>query len=75
MPAWLEPSRGAVGRDLRDAGVVAILHESQRRFLIIVRAPSADAFWTRLLVAGKPFAAAFVGLDALTLLGASSAPG
>jgi glycine cleavage system aminomethyltransferase T len=64
---------GAVGRDPRDAAVVAILRESQRRFLVLVRRASADALWTRLLVAGEPLGAAFVGLDALTLLSASSA--
>lgn len=63
---------GAVRRDPRDATVVAILRESQRRFLVLVRSDSADALWTRLLVAGEPLGAAFVGLDALTLLGASS---
>ncbi len=63
---------GAVRRDPRDAPVVAILRESQRRFLVLVRGDSADALWTRLLVAGEPLGAAFVGLDALTLLGASS---
>jgi len=63
---------GAVRRDPRDATVVAILRESQRRFLVLVRRDSADALWTRLLVAGEPLGAAFVGLDALTLLGASS---
>jgi glycine cleavage system aminomethyltransferase T len=62
---------GAVGRDPGDAGVVGILRESQRRFLIIVRASAADALWTRLLAAGEPLGAAFVGLDALTLLSAS----
>jgi glycine cleavage system aminomethyltransferase T len=64
---------GAVGRDPRDAGVIAILRESQRRFLVLVRASGADALWTRLLSAGEPLGAAFVGLDALTLLSASSA--
>jgi glycine cleavage system aminomethyltransferase T len=63
---------GAVGRDPRDAAVVAILRESQRRFLVLVRSASADALWTRLLAAGEPLGAAFVGLDALTLLSASS---
>jgi glycine cleavage system aminomethyltransferase T len=63
---------GAVGRDPRDAAVLAILRESQRRFLVLVRRASADALWTRLLVAGEPLGAAFVGLDALTLLSASS---
>jgi glycine cleavage system aminomethyltransferase T len=67
-----ELSIGALARDPLDAGVVAILRESQRRFLAIVRAADADAFWTRLLTAGEPLGAAFVGLDALTLLGASS---
>lgn len=63
---------GAVGRDPRDPSVVAIVRESQRRFLVLVRAPAADAFWTRVLAAGEPLGAAFVGLDALTLLSASS---
>jgi glycine cleavage system aminomethyltransferase T len=63
---------GAVGRDPRDAAVLAILRESQRRFLVLVRRDGADALWTRLLGAGEPLGAAFVGLDALTLLGASS---
>jgi glycine cleavage system aminomethyltransferase T len=66
---------GAIGRDPGDAGIVAILRESQRRFLVIVRADAADALWGRLLVAGEPLGAAFVGLDALTLLDASSGPG
>jgi glycine cleavage system aminomethyltransferase T len=64
---------GAVRRDPRDATITAILRESQRRFLVLVRRDCADALWTRLLVAGEPLGAAFVGLDALTLLGASSA--
>jgi glycine cleavage system aminomethyltransferase T len=64
---------GAVARDAGDASVVAILRESQRRFVLLVRAGAADALWTRLLAAGEPLGAAFVGLDALTLLGASSA--
>jgi len=64
---------GAVARDPQDPNVVAILRESQRRFLLLVRAAGADALWTRLLAAGEPLGAAFVGLDALTLLGASSA--
>lgn len=63
---------GAVGRDSEDAGVVAMLRESQRRFLLLVREAGAEALWTRLLCAGEPLGAAFVGLDALTLLGASS---
>lgn len=65
---------GAVGRDAHDASVVAVLRESQRRFLVLVAATAADARWTRLLTAGEPLGAAFVGFDALTLLGASSAP-
>jgi glycine cleavage system aminomethyltransferase T len=64
---------GAVGRDPQDANVIAILRESQRRFLVLVRATGADALWTRLLAAGEPLGAAFVGLDALTLLSASTA--
>jgi hypothetical protein len=63
---------GAVGRDPRDASVIAILRESQRRFLVLVRTNGADALWRRLLAAGEPLGAAFVGLDALTLLSASS---
>lgn len=63
---------GAIGRDPGDADVVAILRESQRRFLMLVRTAGADAIWTRLLVAGEPLGAAFVGFDALTLLSASS---
>ncbi|MDP8967876.1 MAG: hypothetical protein M3N04_04680 [Actinomycetota bacterium] len=70
LPAEL--AIGGVRRDPRDAGVIAILRESQRRFLALVRAPDADAFWVRLLAAGEPLGAAFVGLDALTLLQASS---
>jgi len=64
---------GAVGRDPGDAGVVGILRESQRRFLIIVRASAADALWTELLAAGEPLDASFVGCDAITLLGAAHA--
>jgi glycine cleavage system aminomethyltransferase T len=64
---------GAIGRDPNDADVVAILRESQRRFLVLVRSDAADALWTRLLVAGEPLGASFVGLDALTLLSASAA--
>lgn len=71
LPGELAP--GAVGRDLQDPSVVAILRESQRRFLVLVRSAAADAFWTRLFAAGEPLGAAFVGLDALTLLSASSA--
>lgn len=64
---------GAVGRDPRDASVLAILREGQRRVLILVRRPAADALWHKLLTAGEPLQAAFVGCDALTLLDASSA--
>ena len=64
---------GAVGRDAGDANVLAILRETQRRFLVLVRMPAADPLWARLLAAGEPLGAAFVGCDALTLLGASSA--
>ena len=63
---------GAVGRDPDDPAVVGILRESQRRFLALVRASAADAFWTRLLAAGEALGAAFVGCDALTLLNASA---
>jgi glycine cleavage system aminomethyltransferase T len=63
---------GAVGRDPGDASVIAILRESQRRILIAVRAEAVDALWERLLTAGEPLSAAFVGCDALSLLGAAS---
>ncbi|MEA2157044.1 MAG: Aminomethyltransferase folate-binding domain [Solirubrobacteraceae bacterium] len=63
---------GAIGRDAGDPSVVAILRESQRRVLVLVRTASAEAFWARLLEAGEPLGAAFVGCDALTLLGAAS---
>ncbi len=66
---------GAVGRDPSDADVVAVLRESQRRFLVLVRRPATDALWARLLAAGEPLGASFVGHDALTLLRASSASG
>lgn len=61
---------GAVGRDPHDAAVLAMLRESQRRILVLVRAPAIDAVWSRLLTAGEPLGAAFVGCDALALLGA-----
>jgi glycine cleavage system aminomethyltransferase T len=60
---------GAIGRDPRDPSVIAILRESQRRVLMLVKAAAADAMWSRLLAAGEPLGAAFVGCDALTLLG------
>lgn len=63
---------GTIGRDPQDARVVAILREGQRRILILVRASAADAVWGRLLTAGEPLGAAFVGSDALSLLGAAS---
>jgi len=63
---------GAIGRDPQDASIVAILRESQRRVLILVRARDVEAAWARLLHAGEPLGAAFVGCDALTLLGAAS---
>jgi glycine cleavage system aminomethyltransferase T len=63
---------GAIGRDPADPEVVAILRESQRRVLIVVRAPAVEAVWGRLLEAGEPLGAAFVGCDALSLLGAAS---
>jgi glycine cleavage system aminomethyltransferase T len=67
------PSDLPVGAIGGDGDVVAILRESQRSYLALVRAAAADAFWTRLLTAGEPLGAAFVGYDALTLLKASSA--
>ncbi|MEA2220142.1 MAG: hypothetical protein QOJ35_2768 [Solirubrobacteraceae bacterium] len=63
---------GAIGADAGDRSIVAILRESQRRYLALVRADAADGFWARLLTAGEPLGAAFVGYDALTLLNASS---
>ena len=71
LPASL--AIGGIGTDPRDATVVAVLRESQRRYLVLVRAEAADALWTRLLAAGEPLGAAFVGYDALSLLNASSA--
>ena len=64
---------GAIGTT-DDRSIVAILRESQRRYLALLRADAADAFWVRLLTAGEPLGAAFVGYDALTLLNASSFP-
>ena len=63
---------GAVGRDPRDPSVLAILRESQRRLLVVAKAAAIDALWTRLLAAGEPLGAAFVGCEALTLLGAAT---
>ncbi len=66
---------GAIGTAPGDRSFVAILRESQRRYLALVRAEAADDVWVRLLTAGAPLGAAFVGYDALTLLNASSSPG
>ena len=63
---------GAIGADAGDSSIVAILRESQRRYLAVVRAGGADAFWARLLNAGEPLGAALVGYDALALLNVSS---
>jgi len=62
---------GALGRDPQDPAVMAILRESQRRLLVLVKTAAIDAVWARLLAAGEPLGAAFVGCDALTLLGAA----
>lgn len=64
---------GAIGRDAHDPSVIAILRESQRRLLVLVKAADVDATWSRLLAAGEPLGAAFVGCDALALLGAAAA--
>jgi glycine cleavage system aminomethyltransferase T len=64
---------GAIGRDPQDPSVVAIVRETQRRVLILVRAPAIEAAWARLLGVGDPLGATFVGCDALALLGAASA--
>jgi glycine cleavage system aminomethyltransferase T len=71
LPGGLEI--GAVARDASDRSIVAVLRESQRRVLIVVKAAAADALWARLLTAGEPLGAAYVGCDALGLLGLSSA--
>lgn len=63
---------GAIGTDPADPAIVGILRESQRRYLALVRADAADALWTRLLAAGEPLGAAFVGWEALALLNASA---
>jgi glycine cleavage system aminomethyltransferase T len=63
---------GAVAGGAGDSSIVAVLRESQRRYLALVHAEQADAFWARLRAAGEPLGAAFVGYDALTLLDASS---
>lgn len=66
---------GGIERDPHDAAIVAIVRESQRRFLALVRASAADSLWHRLLAAGEPLDAAFVGCDALTLLDAAAVGG
>lgn len=63
---------GAIGRDPRDPSVIAILRESQRRILIVVKAQATGRLWERLLIAGESLQAAFVGCDALSLLGAAA---
>ncbi len=63
---------GAIGRDPGDASVIAILRESQRSVLILVRTLAINAFWGRLLPVGEPLGAAMVGCDALALLAAAS---
>ena len=60
---------GAIGRDPHDPSVIAILRESQRRLIVLVKAADVDAMWARLLAAGEPLGAAFIGYDALALLG------
>jgi glycine cleavage system aminomethyltransferase T len=65
---------GAIGTAAGDRRIVAILRESQRRYLVLVRADAADGLWLRLRTAGEPLGAALVGYDALTLLNASSSP-
>jgi len=40
--------------------------------LVIVKAAAVDAVWARLLAAGEPLGAAFVGSEALSLLGATT---
>jgi hypothetical protein len=62
---------GAIGRDPGDPSLLAILRESQRRLLLVAKADAVDALWSRLLAAGEPLGAAFVGCEALALLGAA----
>ena len=65
---------GALGRDPGDPSVIAILRESQRRILVLVQCRRRSTpLWARLLAAGEPLGAAFVGCDALALLGAARA--
>jgi glycine cleavage system aminomethyltransferase T len=63
---------GAIGTVPGDRSIVAILRESQRRYLVLLRADAADDVWLRLLSAGEPLGAAFVGYDALQLLNVSA---
>ncbi len=63
---------GAVATAAGERSIVAILRERRRRYLALVRADAADAFWARLLTAGEPLGVAFVGFDALTLLDVSA---
>jgi glycine cleavage system aminomethyltransferase T len=65
---------GSIGAVAGDPSILAILRESQRRYLVLVRAHDADALWAHLLAAGEPLGAAFVGFHALALLNASSNP-
>jgi len=64
---------GAIGRDPQDPSIVTILRESQRRILVLVKAAAVDEAWHRLLAAGEPLGAAFVGYEALKLLGVAPA--
>jgi glycine cleavage system aminomethyltransferase T len=65
---------GAIGTAAGDRSIVAILRESQRRYLVLVGADVADSLWGRLLTAGEPLGAALVGYDALTLMNVTSSP-
>ncbi len=67
-------SIGAIGTAAGDRSILAILRESQRRYLVILRADAADSLWVRLLTAGAPLGAALVGYDALALLNLTSSP-
>jgi len=62
---------GAIGRDAHEPSVIAILRESQRRLLLVAKVEAIDALWSRLMGAGEPLGAAFVGCEALALLGAA----
>jgi glycine cleavage system aminomethyltransferase T len=65
---------GAIGTATGDRRILAILRESQRRYLMLLRADAADDLWAQLRTAGEPLGAALVGYDALTLLNVSSFP-